>query len=228
MTDEHAAARPDRDRGRSGLAKRVQGPPEFQSTGSGRRTSQEWRSPHPDRLSAADEPPTERCLEMLLVVRHADAGDKRSWTGPDSRRPLSPTGRRQAEGLVVRLEDCPVDRVLSSPTLRCRQTVQPLARSRLVDIEPMAELGLDASPSQLRALFWDRALHNAVLCTHGETIGRLFEELFVEGLVVVSPLPGPMDWPKGSTWVLQRTAQRQVYGHFLAPLALDGFRNAAP
>jgi phosphohistidine phosphatase SixA len=32
---------------------------------------------------------------MLLVVRHADAGDKRTWSGPDALRPLSPTGHRQ-------------------------------------------------------------------------------------------------------------------------------------
>ena len=45
---------------------------------------------------------------MLLVVRHADAGTKASWDGPDRLRPLSPVGRLQAEGLVVRLEDFPV------------------------------------------------------------------------------------------------------------------------
>ena len=48
----------------------------------------------------------DRC-DMLLVVRHADAGDKGSWDGPDVGRPLSPAGCRQAEGLVVRLEDYP-------------------------------------------------------------------------------------------------------------------------
>ena len=130
-------------------------------------------------------------------------------------------GRRQADGLVVRLEDFPVDRILSSPTLRCTQTVRPLARSRLLDVEPLAELGVDAGRTQLREVFWDRALRNAVLCTHGETIGRLFTELSVEGLVVVGALEGPLDWPKGSTWLLQRTEQRQIYGRFLAPLALE-------
>jgi hypothetical protein len=35
---------------------------------------------------------------MLLVVRHADAGDKARWNGPDGLRPLSPVGRLQAEG----------------------------------------------------------------------------------------------------------------------------------
>ena len=161
---------------------------------------------------------------MLLVVRHADAGDKRSWKGPDSLRPLSPAGYRQAEGLVFRLEDYPVDRILSCPTLRCQQTVQPLARDRYLKIEPLAALGLDASPTQLRAVFWDRALRNVVLCTHGEMIGPLLAELVAEGLVVEDPL----DWPEGSTWLLQRTTQRQVYGRLLAPLALQGLQLTEP
>ena len=113
---------------------------------------------------------------MLLVVRHADAGDKGSWEGPDLLRPLSPAGRRQAEGLVVRLEDFPVERILSSPTLR-----------------------------------------HAVLCTHGEAIGRLLTQLQADGLVV----EGPLDWPKGSTWLLQRTDRGQVRGRLLAPLQLE-------
>ena len=161
---------------------------------------------------------------MLLVVRHADAGDKRSWTGPDRLRPLSPTGRRQAEGLVVRLEDYPVDRILSSPTLRSQQTVQPLAHDRFLEVEPLAALGVGAGPSQLRALFWDRGLRNVVLCTHGVVIGRLLAELVAEGLVVEDPLA----WPEGSTWLLQRTDRRQVRGRLLAPLALEGLQLAGP
>jgi phosphohistidine phosphatase SixA len=161
---------------------------------------------------------------MLLVVRHADAGDKCSWTGPDRLRPLSPAGYHQAEGLVVRLEDYPVDRILSSPTLRCQQTMQPLARDHFLQVEPLAALGLDASPTQLRAVFWDRRLRNVALCTHGEVIGRLLAELVAEGLVVEDPL----DWPEGSTWLLQRTNQRQVYGRLLAPLALERLQLAEP
>jgi phosphohistidine phosphatase SixA len=161
---------------------------------------------------------------MLLVVRHADAGDKGSWRGPDRLRPLSPTGCRQAEGLLVRLEDYPVDRILSGPTLRSQQTVQPLARDRFLEVEPLAALGVDAGPTQLRALFWDGALRNATLCIDGEVIGRLLAELVAEGLVV----EGPLDWPKGSTWLLQRTDQRQVYGRLLAPLALQGLQLAGP
>ena len=151
---------------------------------------------------------------MLLVVRHADAGDKRTWEGPDRLRPLSPSGRLQADGLVVRLEDYPVERILCSPTLRCYQTVEPLARDRLLGIETVPSLGVDASPGQLLRLFWDLELRNSVLCTHGEGIGLLLTRLIGDALLVEDPL----DWPKGSTWLLERVDRRQVRGRFLAPL----------
>ena len=155
---------------------------------------------------------------MLLVVRHADAGTKGSWDGPDVLRPLSPLGRLQAEGLVVRLEDYPVERILCSPTVRCHQSVQPLARDRLLGIEEVAALGVDAGPGEVVALFWDRGLQDAVLCTHGETIGWLFGRLVADGLVAAASL----DWPKGSTWLLQRASQPRVRARYLAPLALGG------
>jgi phosphohistidine phosphatase SixA len=155
---------------------------------------------------------------MMFLVRHADAGDKASWNGPDVLRPLSPEGWRQAEGLVVRLDDFPVDRILCSPTVRCHETVQPLARDRLIRIERIAALGVDASPAEVMALFWDRQLRNTVLCTHGETIGPLLSRLAADGLVAAAPL----QWPKGSTWLLQRIASRQVRARYLAPLALGG------
>jgi len=165
-----------------------------------------------------------RGVEMLLVVRHADAGDKRSWEGPDVLRPLSPVGRRQAEGLVLRLEDFPVERILCSPTVRCQQTVTPLSRDRFLQIEPAAALGLDGTLAQVHAMLWDRKLRNGVLCTHGETIGQLLTELLAAGELVVED---PLDWPKGSTWLLQRIDRRQVLGRFLAPLELGDAYGAA-
>jgi phosphohistidine phosphatase SixA len=154
---------------------------------------------------------------ITFLVRHGEAGDKRSWDGPDVRRPLSPAGFRQAEGLVVRMEDYPVERILCSPTVRCQQTVQPLARDRFLRIEPVAALGVNADPTEILELFWDGRLGSAVLCTHGETIGRLLVQLAAEGLVA----PEPLHWPKGSTWLLHRTDRRQVHARYLSPLALD-------
>jgi hypothetical protein len=38
----------------------------------------------------------------------------------------------------------------------------------------------------------------------------------------------PLDWAKGSTWLVQRTDRGQVYGRLLAPLALEGLQLAGP
>ena len=156
-------------------------------------------------------------LDMLLVVRHADAGAKGSWTSPDALRPLTPAGRRQAEGLVVRLEDYPVERVLCSPTVRCHETVQPLASDRFLEIEHRTALGVEATPAQLLAVLAAEQLGNAVLCTHGELIGGLLAELVADGLAVAEPLA----WPEGSTWLLERIDRRPVRARLLAPLVLE-------
>ena len=88
----------------------------------------------------------------------------------------------------------------------------------MLRIEDVAALGVDAGPGEVLALFWDQGLQNAVLCTHGETIGRLLGQLVADGLIDA----GPLDWPKGSTWLLQRASQPRVRAHYLAPLALGG------
>ena len=67
---------------------------------------------------------------MPYPVRHAHAGNKRAWAGPDSARPLSIAGRQEAHGLLTRLRDYPISRILSSPSVRCLQTVEPLAKDR--------------------------------------------------------------------------------------------------
>jgi len=154
---------------------------------------------------------------ITFLVRHGDAGAKGSWDGPDVGRPLSAAGLDQAEGLVLRLEDYPVERILCSPTVRCQQTIQPLARDRLLGMEPVAALGVDGDPREILELFWDRQLPNAVLCTHGEMISRLLVQLSADGLVA----PEPLQWPKGSAWLLHRTGWRRVHARYLSPLALD-------
>jgi hypothetical protein len=85
-----------------------------------------------------------RGSRLLLLVRHADAGDQHRWQRPDSLRPLSPAGQAEAAGLVIGLDDYPIGRILTSPTLRCHQTVQPLADDRRLHIEHEVALGVDA------------------------------------------------------------------------------------
>jgi phosphohistidine phosphatase SixA len=152
---------------------------------------------------------------MVYLVRHAHAGSKAQWDGPDLARPLSETGRRQAAGLVARLRRYPVHRILSSPADRCRQTVQPLASRLRLAVEDTDLLGVDATADGVLALLADPTLRHAVLCTHGELIGRVFDRLIGDGL----DLPGRPRWPKGSTWVLERHGGARVAeASYLEPL----------
>jgi phosphohistidine phosphatase SixA len=153
---------------------------------------------------------------MLLLVRHADAGDKRRWHGPDSLRALSPAGQSEAAGLVVRLADYPVWRILTSPALRCHQTVQALARDRHLRIEPEVTLGVDVELARVLALVEDLRLQDAVVCTHGEVIEQVLGRLAADGLAVDRPL----QWPKGSTWLLDGANGRLTRARYLPPLTL--------
>ena len=153
---------------------------------------------------------------MVYLVRHAHAGSKARWEGPDLARPLSAQGHKEALGLIERLDSLPVGRLLSSPAERCLQTVQPLAARLGRPVEPYEVLGVDGSGAGVVELLEDPALDEAVLCTHGEIIGEVFDQLHKAGLVLSDPRR-----PKGSTWVLRRDGGHAWKGIYLAPLAIE-------
>jgi 8-oxo-dGTP diphosphatase len=103
----------------------------------------------------------------LLLIRHASAGDRDAWVGDDDLRPLDGRGQGQASRLPELLGDYEITHVLSSPAVRCVQTVEPLARSRGLDIEVREELGEEqqdeAGAELVRALVGEQA----ALCVHG-------------------------------------------------------------
>jgi phosphohistidine phosphatase SixA len=153
---------------------------------------------------------------MPYLVRHAHAGHKRDWAGPDSARPLSKAGRQEAHGLLTQLRDCPISRILSSPTVRCLQTAEPLAQRRGLRVESADDHGVDVDPADLVALLLDPAAAEAVLCSHGELIGMAVTRL-VGGRFEGDSL----SWPKGSTWMLEVTEGRVEDARYLPPLRLQ-------
>jgi phosphohistidine phosphatase SixA len=84
---------------------------------------------------------------MILLIRHARAGHRSAWSGDDRSRPLDGKGRRQAEQLVQLLEPYELERILSSPALRCVQTVEPVALARGLEVEVRDELGEELQSS---------------------------------------------------------------------------------
>ena len=132
-----------------------------------------------------------------VLLRRADAQPREEWLGVEEWRGLSARGRSQAETLVARLADLRVRRVLSSPSLRCRQTVVPLARSLDIDVEVCPELSHRAPLDRLQALLEDDATEGAVFCTHREVLGRLFADL---SRAAGSPVPATV--PPAASWTL--------------------------
>jgi phosphohistidine phosphatase SixA len=155
-------------------------------------------------------------VPVVYLVRHAHAGRKVDWPGPDMVRPLTPQGRLEALGLIDQLHGRSVRRVLSSSTRRCLQTVQPLADRLGLPVEPSDALGVEASGADMLPLLTDPSLHQAVLCTHGENIGEVFEELRGVG-IQLSDRPR---WAKGSTWVIERNGQHWR-GTYLEPRSVE-------
>jgi 8-oxo-dGTP diphosphatase len=149
----------------------------------------------------------------LLLVRHAVALDRHAFDGDDDERPLRKRGRRQAEALVTLLADQEVDRVLTSPSVRCVETVAPLAAARGVALEETADLAEGATHEAValvRSLFG----RNAALCSHGDVIPRVLEHLVVHDGIDLGNDPR---CSKASVWVLEDDGERAVKAFYIEP-----------
>ena len=147
----------------------------------------------------------------VYLVRHAKAGVRELWQGPDEERPLTRRGRRQADRLVDRFQGLEIERIVSSPFLRCIQTVEPLARSRDLEVEIADELAEGADPE--RTIEFIRRLEPVptVLCGHGGEIDAVVHAFEAEGAKV----EGSRGLAKGSVWVLEREDGRVVSARYL-------------
>jgi phosphohistidine phosphatase SixA len=139
----------------------------------------------------------------VVVVRHARAGSKRRWSGPDLLRPLDSVGERHAIDLVDRLATIPVRRLISSPALRCVQTLEPLAHHTGLTIERCELLGPDGDGRAVLGLPAEEALRDAVLCTHGEVMRPMLRQMRRRDVTILGE-PGPRGWllRKGTAWQL--------------------------
>jgi len=116
-----------------------------------------------------------------VIIRHAAAGDREHWDGDDFHRPLNARGRRQAAELVELLRPLGVRRVLSSPYVRCIETVRPLAASLELSVEQDDRLAEGAAPGAAELLRED----GVVCCTHGDVAEEVLGRHLKKGAAVV-------------------------------------------
>ena len=151
----------------------------------------------------------------ILLARHAHAGRRSEWRDDDRLRPISERGQRQSIGIRDHLAEHAIGRIVSSPYLRCVQTVEPLAEMLGLEIEIRDELAegsdLDATYELLRSL--DAV--DGLACSHGDMIPPLLERLVDDGM----DTDGPLIDQKGSIWVVECREQRPWFGRYLPPFA---------
>ena len=146
----------------------------------------------------------------VFLVRHAAAGDRDGWQGDDRQRPLTKKGWKQALGIADQLEPLGVRRLISSPYVRCLQTLQPLGERLGLEVETDERL---AEGAGLKALDLVReAGEGAALSTHGDICHDVLGYLARQGVV-----SGTLEADKGSTWVLELQGERITSARYLRP-----------
>lgn len=142
----------------------------------------------------------------IYLIRHAKAGDRDTWLDGDRLRPLSGRGHRQARELIDVLRDATFERVLSSPFVRCMETVVPIAGARGRSVEPVDALAEGARLDEALALVRKHTTSGALMCTHGDVMPMLLDYYASAG----ADIPSVREWPKGCTWVLDTDTTGEV------------------
>jgi 8-oxo-dGTP diphosphatase len=148
----------------------------------------------------------------VYVLRHAKAGSRNDWDGDDDLRPLSKPGRRQAEALIDTISGAGIVKIVSSPSVRCRQTVEPLAERVRLPVDLSEALAEGASIAGALQLVNKVAHEPTVLCTHGDVIGGLLDHAQRLGVRLDDDR-----LEKASMWVLEIDAGTIVATTYLPP-----------
>ena len=118
----------------------------------------------------------------LLVVRHAHAVGRKAWKGADPQRPLTPVGQRRADRLVELFEAYDPAHLVTSPSVRCVDTLAPYAAAsarKLVHRQVLSEEGYLKGPAKLAARL-AKVLgrgEGTALCTHGPVLPEILTTL---------------------------------------------------
>jgi 8-oxo-(d)GTP phosphatase len=154
----------------------------------------------------------------LVIARHGHAGRRDRWRGDDSLRPLDARGARQAVNLAEVLEPLKPVRLISSPFLRCTQTLEPLVGALGGRIELADAFVPEADPSETLAFVRDLTAANApsgtVVCTHGEVLAALLTRLASQDRTkLVRRAPGS----KGCAWILEFEEAKLSSSRYIPP-----------
>ena len=147
----------------------------------------------------------------IILQRHGKAERRGAEYSDDLARPLAPAGRQQAIALTELLAVYGTEDLVSSPAVRCVQTVSPYAEWHGVELQTDSALTEISYVHAPRAIVsWLRKLADrrtgTIVCTHGPLLDELI------GAVLYNPAFGPAEgmegpWLNGQPWS-ERIADR--------------------
>lgn len=149
---------------------------------------------------------------MIFLVRHAHAGSSASWHGPDDQRPLTDRGQLQAKRIAEALLAEGARSVVSSPYLRCVQTVSPLAAMIGGEVEESPDLA-EGAGGERAARMVANAAAGTVFCSHGDVLHELVGYLAAMG----APVRTALQFEKGAVLRLDRDGTRIVSVQYHPP-----------
>jgi 8-oxo-dGTP diphosphatase len=164
----------------------------------------------------------------ILFVRHGAAGRRSGYKGDDRFRPLSKRGVAQARALVPLLAEHRPQRILSSPYVRCCETVQPTAEALGLPVESIEELAEGHGEETLRLM--ERMVGEAaVLCSHGDVATAVLVALTADAAGAADAAdaadaghgPPPRRLQKGEVWVIQSVGGRLAITAHLRPTTTE-------
>ncbi len=114
----------------------------------------------------------------LIVVRHGHARPRNVWGREDAERPLVSAGRAQATHLKETLAAWRPEKILSSPWVRCVQTVQPYAAGASLKVRTKGKLSEDGHRKDRAgtARLISKQIGKGVpllICTHRPVLGTV-------------------------------------------------------
>jgi phosphohistidine phosphatase SixA/predicted NUDIX family NTP pyrophosphohydrolase len=133
-----------------------------------------------DRVTLAEAVKVRRRTEPIVVLRHARARSRNAWKADDQLRTLLKTGAHDSERLVPLLAAYNVTRVISSPSIRCVQTVAPYAEMTGWEIETRRRLAEEHATAKgiekiVDELFDDD--QGVVICSHRPVLPQVYDAL---------------------------------------------------
>jgi 8-oxo-dGTP diphosphatase len=107
--------------------------------------------------------------------------------------------------------------VISSPYVRCLQTVAPLGACYGLTVEPLEDLAEGQSSKAVR-LVRSLAGEAVVVCTHGDLVAEILVALADEDRVDLGSNPRQA---KGSAWALQGGNGRFTSARYFPPVVVE-------